>query len=70
MSKDADVESDSLVFKHDLNETKDDINLDEPLSGHSSYEIINDKIEISKNIVTFRSKKREGGIEIHCKYLT
>jgi len=33
MSKDADVESGSPVSRHDLNETKDDINLDEPLSG-------------------------------------
>jgi len=65
MSKDADVESDSPVSRHDLNETKDDINLDEPLSGPSSYEIINDKQECSEDIVLFRSKHRDGGIEIH-----
>jgi len=65
MSKDADVESDSPISRHDLNETKDDNNLDEPLRGHSSYEIINDKQEYSENIVSFRSKNREGGVEIH-----
>jgi len=65
MSKDADVENDSPVSRHNLNEIKDDINLDEPLSGHSSYEIINDRPEHSEDIVLFRSKHREGGVQIH-----
>jgi len=65
MSKDADVESDSPIPRHDLNDVKDDTNIDEPFSGHSSYEIINDKSEHHEEIVSFRSKNREGRFEIH-----
>jgi len=67
MSKDADVESDSPVSKHDLNDVEDDNNIDEPFSGHSSYEIINDKIVglPNEDVVSFRSKKGEGRVEIH-----
>jgi len=65
MSKDADVEGDSPISRHDLNDFKDDINLDEPFSGHSSYEIINDKSEHNEDIVWFRSKNGEGRVKIH-----
>jgi len=45
MSKDGDLESDSPVSWCNLNETKDDINLDDPVSGQYSYELTNDKVE-------------------------
>jgi len=64
MSEDADVESDSAVSRNDLNETKDDINIDEPLRGHSSYEIVNDRPEHSDDIVSFRSKHSLGRVEL------
>jgi len=50
---------------HDLNDVKDDININEPLSGHSSYEAINDRLEPNEETVSFRSKKGAGRIEIH-----
>jgi len=65
MSKNADVESDSPISGHDLNDVKDDIYVDEPLSGYSFYEIINDKSEHNEEIVSFRSKNGEGRVEIH-----
>jgi len=65
MSKDADVESDSPISRHNSNDVKDDINIDEPFSGHSSYETINDKPEHHEEIVSFRSKSGEGRVKIH-----
>jgi len=49
MSKDSDVESDSPVSKHDLNDVEDEYNIIVP----------------NEHVVSFRSKKGEGGVEIH-----
>jgi len=65
MSKEADVESDSPISRHDLSDVTDDINIDEPFCGPSFYEIINDKPEHNKEIVSFRSKNWEGRVEMH-----
>jgi len=65
MSKVADVEIDSPISRHDLNDVKDDNNIDDPLSGHSSYEIINDKSEHNQEVVSFKSNNGGSRVEIH-----
>jgi len=57
--------SDSPNSKHDLNDVKEDNNINEPFSGHSSYEINNDRSEHNEDVVSFRSKNGEGRVEIH-----
>jgi len=65
MSKDAYVESDSPISRHDLSDVKDDINIDKPLSGHSSYEIINDRSEHNEDVVSFKYRNGKRKVEIH-----
>jgi len=47
MSKDTDLECDSPISRHELNETKDEMNLDEPVGGHCLYENRDYKVELS-----------------------
>jgi len=45
MAKEADLESDSPVSRYNLDEPKDDSNLDDPIYEQCSYELTNDKVE-------------------------
>jgi len=62
MSKDADLESDSPVSRRDLDESKDDIKLADPTSGHCSFELQNYRVDPDlDNTVFVRQQNREGG---------
>jgi len=60
MSKDNDLESDSPVSRHDLDYSESDADLVEPTSGHCSFEVQNDNIDLD-NIVFIRKQTRDGG---------
>jgi len=65
MSRDNDLESDSPKSRQEINETRDDTNLDEPLNEQQLYETKENNSRIVSDYLYFETLHREGGIEIH-----
>jgi len=65
MSKDNYLECDSPNSKHELNETSDEINLNETVNEHCMYEFKNDEVVRNDDNVSFKPQNGEGGIVVH-----